>query len=167
MKPKTVGRVLTRKGAVAHKPPSPSGVVAGTLILTADGALPVEFLSAGDRIISRARGMVRVTDVSASTQSIHMVRLETGALDENKPERPTMLPAAQPVLLRGSRARTFGQGSQVVMPAGCIVDDLTVTDLGERDVRLFHLTFPQPELIYADGLELVFGSVAMSGSRAA
>lgn len=53
----TLGRVR----ALPHidTPASPkSGLPAGTIILTLDGALPVEYLAAGDHIITRAGARV-------------------------------------------------------------------------------------------------------------
>ena len=159
MKPNTVGRVVTQTGETAQSPYPMAGLVAGTLILTGDGALPIEFLTPGDRIISRSHGMVRLTGVEACTDNTHLVRVTAGALGADVPERPTMMPYAQRVLLRDpQRANAFSQASQVVLPVGCLVNDGDIKDLGIRETRLFRLHFDRPEVIYADGIEIAISA---------
>ncbi len=167
MTPKTDGRVLTQKGAAAQSPSSMVGLVAGTLILTKDGALPIEFLNIGDRIISRAHGMVTLTEFSARTDTQHMVRVYPGALGPNRPDFATMMPSSQRVLLRDHRVRQFSPASQVVVPVGCLVDDATIVDMGRRETRLFRLGFDRPEIVYADGIEVSVGAPAAIRAKAA
>lgn len=167
MTPKTDGRVLTPKGAAAQSPYSMVGLVAGTLILTKDGALPIEFLTVGDRIISRAHGMVTLTDFSARTDQQHMVRVLPGALGPNRPEYVTMMPSSQRVLLRDSRVAQFSNAAQAVVPVGCLVDDTTILDMGLRDTRLFRLSFDRPEVIYADGIEVSVSAPSVCRAQAA
>ena len=58
-------------------PPHRPGMAPGTIIYTLDGALPVEYLAPGDRIITRA-GMRVLRDIS--------VRGSSFALHFDKPE---------------------------------------------------------------------------------
>lgn len=167
MHPKTDGRVLTQKGAAAQSPYTMVGLVAGTLILTKDGALPIEFLTHGDRVISRAHGLVTLTDFEARTETLPMVKVYPGALGPNRPEFPTLMPASQHVLLRDARVKQFSGASQVVVPVGCLVDDATILDLGQRETRLFRLSFERPEIIYADGIEVSIAAPRIAVSKAA
>ena len=167
MNPQTVGRVLTQKGAAAQSPFPMVGLVAGTLILTGDGALPIEFLSPGDRIISRAHGMVHLTGIEAATETLHMVRVYPGALGTNTPEHLTMMPSAQRVLLRDTRVKQFSPAAQTVVPVGCLVDDATITDMGRRETRVFRLSFERPEVVYADGIEIAVSGPATAHAKAA
>lgn len=49
----TLGRVRVSPHSYLRKTTKP-GLPAGTIVLTLDGALPVEYLTAGDQIITRA-----------------------------------------------------------------------------------------------------------------
>ena len=167
MKPKTVGRVLTQTGETAQCPIPMAGLVAGTLVLTGDGALPVEFLTPGERVISRAHGMVHLSAIEALTETANLVRVYPGALGANKPDHITMMPSAQRVLLRDTRVKQFSPASQAVVPIGCLVDDATITDMGRREIRVFRLSFDRPEVIYADGIEIAVSARAISRAKAA
>ena len=67
MEPKMAGRTAEQVNTYTRTDHSngvqelhTSGFSAGTLIMTAEGELPVEFLNSGDRIVSRNRGLVRL-----------------------------------------------------------------------------------------------------------
>ena len=45
--------------------------------------------------------------------------------------------------------------AQGVMPLGFLVDNEAIRDLGPRELRLVQLHFERPEVIYADGIEVV------------
>ncbi|MEO1780185.1 MAG: Hint domain-containing protein [Pseudomonadota bacterium] len=154
MKPKTVGRasggyIPQHRTCISHV-----GLVAGTIVLTSDGEIPVEFLSPGDRIITRNAGMVALRAVETEKVKTDAVRINAGALGHIRPPHTVMLPAAQTVLVRDWRAKALGGASQAVLPAGCLVDDEHITSLGARQMVLVKLGFDAPYVIYADGLEL-------------
>ncbi len=52
------------QNSLSEAPPRVTGLAPGTIIYTLDGALPVEFLSPGDRIITRA-GMRPLRGITA------------------------------------------------------------------------------------------------------
>ena len=154
MKPKTV-----RRASGGHSPQqrtciSHVGLVAGTILLTSDGEIPVEFLSPGDRIITRNAGMVPLRAIETEKIKIEAVRINAGALGHIKPPHTVMLPASQTVLVRDWRAKALGGATQAVMPAGCLVDDEYISSLGPRQMVLIKLGFDAPYVVYADGLEL-------------
>lgn len=160
MKPNTVGRELS-----GLKPPLRTeichvGLVSGTLLLTADGEIPVEYLSPGDRIITRNAGLVPLSAVESIRTREEAVKIAAGSLGDKKPTHHVMVPAAQLVLVRDWRAKAMRGASQAVMPAGCLVDGEFVTSLGERDMTLVRLGFHAPFVVYADGLEMSVPAMA-------
>ncbi len=93
----------------------PSGFVLGSNILTLDGELPVEFLSVGDRIITRDAGMVVLRDVKVIEVECPMVWIMGGSLGHDKPEDDTYLLASQKVLVRDWRAKALTQQNQALV----------------------------------------------------
>ena len=94
---------------------SKTGLASGTLILTADGELPVEYINPGDRIVSRNQGMAVVRNVRSALVKTRFAALEPGALGNAIPPAAAMLPVGQTVLVRDDRAQaTSGKASSVV-----------------------------------------------------
>jgi hypothetical protein len=137
-------------GAVASMAIAP-----GTPVLTLDGALPVEHLYPGDRLVTRHGARVlealdRVT-LPAGTAIVQIAKNALGG----RPERDLWLPAAQRLVIRDWRAKALYGQAQVCIPAGQLVDGefIRLSQL-EADVTGFALRFGRPEIFYADGLEL-------------
>ena len=154
MKPKTVGRVAGGQ----HRPENAQelchGFPVGLPVMTADGERPVECLSAGDFIVTRNGGLTRLEAVQAVTRTTRVIRFAAGCLGKAGPSQDLILPADQPVLVRGREAQAlFGQ-SQAMPIAGQLVDGGLIADLGPRRLVLFRLTFDRPRVILAGGLEL-------------
>ena len=154
MKPKTVGRVTDGLQGPEHAHLLCYGLPVGCPVLTGDGSLPVEFLSAGDRIITRNGGMTELLAITAITQSTRAIKITQGAFGSTGPDCDVVLPTDQPVLIRDWRARAFFGQSQAMTTAGHLVDDTFITDIGPRRLVLFRLSFDRPRVIYAGGLEL-------------
>ena len=167
MKPNTVGRetgipLPPLRIEIAHV-----GLVSGTLLLTADGEIPVEYLSPGDKIITRNAGLVRLTAIQSYRTTDEAVKIAAGSLGDTKPTHHIIIPAAQLVLVRDWRARAMRGAAQAVMPAGCLIDDEFITSLGPREMTLVRLGFEAPHVVYADGLELSVPAMTMTGAEAA
>ena len=154
MKPKTVGRVISGQDPQARAYRTHAGIVAGSIIFTSDGEIPVEYLSPGDRIVTRDAGMVALRDVASWRITAPAVAIKAGSLGHTRPEHNVILPASQNVLVRDWRAKSLFGKDQAVVQAGQLIDGEFITELGPRDMMLFHLTFDKPHVIYADGLEL-------------
>ncbi|MEM8654945.1 MAG: Hint domain-containing protein [Pseudomonadota bacterium] len=167
MKPKTVGRETGTMMPPLRIDIAHVGLVSGTLLLTADGEIPVEYLSPGDKIITRNAGMVRLTAIQSYRTKDEAVKIAAGSLGHTKPTHNIIIPAAQMVLVRDWRAMALHGASQAVVPAGCLIDDEFVTSLGPREMTLVRLGFEAPHVIYADGLELSVPAMSMTGVEAA
>ena len=166
MKPKTVGHAELEHRLAQRRSVQSTGLVAGTLVVTADGELPVEYLTPGDRVVTRAHGMVPLKSVTAVTCNAHMIRLAPGALGPAQ-QRPAMMTASQPILLRGALAMRLCGTAQGVTPVGFLVNEESIRDLGPRELRLIQLSFERPEVIYADGVEVVLSAFRTTQSKAA
>ncbi len=153
----------TPSGQVAGVPPQPhafheptpsTGLIAGTVILTADGEIPVEFLSEGDRIITRDAGMVRLRSIIRQECTVPVIRIAAGSLGDTRPEEDMLIPAGQRILVRDWRAKAMGGARQALMRGDALTDGEFVHSLGTRRVVLLHLVFDRPHVIYAGGLEI-------------
>lgn len=157
-----VSRILRDSAARCN-----GGIPSGTIVLTLQGEMPVEYIESGDRIITRNSGAVRLIRRETRRVSVPVVRILAGSLGDTRPESDTMLPAAQAVLLRDWRAKAmFGQ-PQAVAAAGALVDDEFITDLGLREMVLHHLVFDRDQVVYAGGLELLAPAPEAAVIRAA
>lgn len=131
------------------------GLIAGTSVLTLDGALPVEHLTPGDRIVTRDSGLVILRAVTARKATARMIRIKPHVLGNNRPKGDVVLPADQKVLLRDWRAKAIYGQKTAVVPVERLIDGQYVTEHSEAStVTLFTLELDGPHIIYADGLEL-------------
>lgn len=147
-------------------PPS-DGIPSGTTILTGDGALPVEFLAAGDRIITRDAGMVRLAKLHSGIVTLPAVSVTPGALGHITGRCPLVLPSAQPVLVRDWRASALTGRKEAVLPVSALIDGEFIRDLGPRRMVLHQLQFDMPHVYYAGGVEALGAEVEAAPSDAA
>jgi len=149
-------RPIPRGAAQDMRRPSETlqGFPCGSVILTLDGALPVEHLNAGERIITRDRGMAILRGVTAFSTECDTVAVMAGTLGADRPDCDVILPADQKVLLRDWRAQAlFGQ-AQALCPVRRLIDGEFIRAAGRRELRLFRLDFSAPHILYVDGMEL-------------
>ena len=146
-----------------------AGMVSGTRIITLAGELPIEHLTAGDRVITRDAGIAQLLSVSAEEVDVPLIRVRAGALSHQCPENDMLAGPATLVLLRDWRASVlYGQASAMV-PLSRLRDGYFISSCPPRVTRLFTLHFARPHVIYANGLEIGTGggSVPASGPVAA
>jgi hypothetical protein len=157
MKPKTVGRAdgeIRRATPYAPYARLDCGLVQGSLLLTLEGEMPVEYLSVGDRLVTRDSGMSRVQHIQRSTRQVPLVGLAAGCLGDTRPERDACVAADQMVLVRDWRARALFQSEVALAAARALIDGEFITDLGCREVTLHQIFCDGPHILYCDGLEL-------------
>ena len=153
--------VETDHPAEAPSVPLP-GMLAGTLVLTLDGALRVDTLAAGDRVVTRmgARRIARVE--VAVVRHARVVRVAHDTLGVGKPQEDVTVSAAQGILLRDWRAKALFGAAQAVVPASRLVDGCYMRAESLPRARLYTLVFAEPCVILAGGLELACNGVAVS-----
>ena len=154
MKPKTVWRVKSEQDSQTRAYPLHARIVAGSIIFTAEGEIPVEYLSPGDKVVTRDSGMVTLLDTFIHRIPAQAVAIKAGSLGHTRPDHNVIIPAEQNILVRDWRAQSMFGKAQTIVQAGDLIDGEFITDLGARDLHLVHLTFDRQHVIYADGLEI-------------
>jgi len=122
-----------------------SGLPEDTEIFTLEGVLPVAHLLPGDRIVTRDGGMAVLRGLIRRHVCTRAVRF---AAPGGAGAPPLVLPAAQPVLVRGQ------PGTTTLRRAGDLVNAGDVVDLGQRLLCLVEPHFDASHVIYAGGLEV-------------
>ena len=144
---------FSRSAGGAGMLPAP-GMLAGTMVRTLEGVLPVEYLTPGDRIVTRA-GMRRLTSISVlSRKMVDLVRIRASTMGHDRPDQDLLLSPGQPVVIRDWRAQALYGVPAAAIPAARLADGEFVCLETHRQVRLFALRFDDEEVIYAEGLEL-------------
>lgn len=134
--------------------PAVRGIASGTKIMTLEGEMPVEFLSAGDRVITRDSGMAVLKEVRTRKVACDVVHITAGSLGHNRPEADIALPAGQEVLIRDWRAEALFGKKQAMVPAARLVDGEYVRNMGKGVMTVYELVFDTNHVIYAGGLEV-------------
>jgi hypothetical protein len=142
------------------------GIASGTVVLTLDGALPVDFLSPGDRVITR-EGMRVVREIRVHRYSGPAVCVRAGALGHDRPEQDLVLPEATPVLIRDWRAEALYGTPEAVMPISRLADGEFIAPTKALSMRLYDLRFDTEQVVYAEGLELACAAVEAEARTAA
>jgi hypothetical protein len=131
-----------------------AGFAPGTIVMTMDGEIPVEFLTPGDRIITR-RGVRTLKAIMRHNlpEGTPRIVVAADALG-GKPAKDVILMPGQRVLVRDWRAKAIW-GKDIAAPhAARLVDGKFIrSETGGRQIML-SLYFGAPEIVYADGLEL-------------
>ena len=144
---------FSRSAGGAGMSPKP-GMLAGTMVRTLEGVLPVEYLTPGDRIVTRA-GMRRLASVSVvARKMVDLVRIRASTVGHDRPDQDLLLSPSQPVVIRDWRAQALYGVPAAAIPAARLADGEFVCLETHRQVRLFALRFDDEEVIYAEGLEL-------------
>lgn len=130
-----------------------TGVVQGAHVLTLDGALPVEYLSPGDRIVTRS-GLRLLRAVQVLPARSDLLRIEAGTLGHGRPEAALLVGARTQVFLRGWRAQAMFGKRELLVDLSRLVDGMHVSRVASEGRRLFSLQFDAPEVIYSEGVEI-------------
>lgn len=134
--------------------PSAPGMLAGSMVRTLEGVLPVEYLTPGDRIVTRA-GARRLTSVSITVRKmVRLVRIRASSMGHDRPDQDLLLSPDQPVIIRDWRAQALYGVSVAAIPASRLADGEFICVETHRSARLFTLRFDDEEVIYAEGMEL-------------
>ena len=128
--------------------------VAGTLILTPDGEVPVETLEPGDLVITRDDGPQplrwigsREVEAKGDYAPIHIAAGALGA------HRDLFLSPLHRVLIRDSLAELlFGEG-EVLVAARDLINDNSIRAVSGGMVSYVHILFDRHQVVFSEGLE--------------
>lgn len=151
MEPKSVGRFGKDAVRDIHEV---SGLVAGAVIMTLEGEMPIQFLSPGDRVVTRDTGMAVVKAVRPRKMVCDAVAIMAGSLGHTRPDRDVVVPAGQKILIRDWRAEALYGQKQAMIPASKLVDGEFVTLHQNVEITFYEIEFDREHVIYADGLEV-------------
>jgi hypothetical protein len=146
---KTLRTAIIRPKLDAALPP-------GTLILTLDGALPIEMLYAGDRVITRDAGAQRIRAIVRRKlpKNTRLVRICKDALG-GKPGADISVLPQQRLIIRDWRAQALYGAKQAQIEAGRLIDGHHITWDDTLPTHMISLYFTEPRVVYAGGLELL------------
>ncbi|MGI3171432.1 Hint domain-containing protein [Pseudooceanicola sp. C21-150M6] len=130
------------------------GLLPGTMVMTLEGEMPVEYLSIGDRIVTRDTGMARLSGIRVHRQRCATIVITGGSLGHNRPESDVVVPDTQEILIRDWRAQAIYGQKTALIPASRLVDGEYIRPAGMQTVTLFELVFEAEHIIYAGGLEI-------------
>lgn len=134
----------------------PTGLPVGTPVMTPQGEMPVEYLLAGDLVLTRNGPMPLRGTSTIQALDVDMVVIDPEAPLGRAPRFDAItLPASQSVLVRDWRAMILHGQDEMLTPVSALVDDITIRRESRRSQRLIRLHFDRPQVIViAGGLEL-------------
>jgi hypothetical protein len=121
----------------------------GTRILTTHGEIPVEQLSAGDRVILHSGGIAPITWIGhrslalsrhPNPEQVNPIRICAGALDNNVPCRDLVLSPDHALYLNGA-----------LIPAKSLLNGSTIRQEARQRITYFHVELAAHDVIYAEG----------------
>lgn len=131
-----------------------AGILLGTPVMTLDGMLPVEFISPGDRVITR-NGMRKVVAIEVTrVENARVVCIAGDSLGVGRPVDEMVVSPSQQILIRDWRAKALYHKAEAMIPAQRLCDGEFIRADILPEARFVTLRFAGPEVIYAGGLEL-------------
>lgn len=150
----TTGRE-TGHGPVKRRFIYKTGLCEGTHVMTQEGSLPVEYLTVGDRVRTRA-GCRTIRHVATRPLTDCPIMVKRGSLGRGRPEHDMYLAPDQNVHLRDWRSRTYFGSDQIAVPVSRLTDGENIL-WGEHPGHLlvYDLELEDTEVIYAEGMEVM------------
>jgi len=135
----------------------------GTRIATEQGAVPVETLRGGDRILTKDNGpqeLIWTGGRRLSGARLHAmpqlrpVRLRASALGVDVPDDELIVSPQHRIVVRGPVARALFNTDEVLACARDLVNDRTIViDRQLRQVSYVHLMLDAHQVVFANGVE--------------
>ena len=156
---------IDRSGGAAGSRAS-GGVICfapGTLILTPQGARPIEHLHEGDLIQTRDNGAQPILWTGSRRMTgarlyamphLRPIRFRQGALGTGRPDSDLLVSPQHRMLVRGAAAQALFNSDEVLVAAEDLVNGQSVAvDTACREVTYHHLLLDRHEIVIANGIE--------------
>lgn len=131
------------------------GIGESTKLVTANGLMPVEKITAGTRMPTRSAGMQRVILITqrlvADGQAF---RIRPRLMGGDPKASDLVLSASQRVVLSDWRAKALRGTARVALPVRDLEDGEGVRPVAVGEARFFSLHFNDQHVIYAGEVEL-------------
>lgn len=134
----------------------------GTMIRTADGAIPVEQIQEGQLIQTKDNGLqpviwIGMRHVSGARMrampDLAPVRIGAGALGTDVPDSAVLVSPDHRIVLSGPRAQALFSCDEVLVAARDLRDDRSVmVEYGLPEVQYIHLALPQHDIVFANAV---------------
>jgi Ca2+-binding RTX toxin-like protein len=134
----------------------------GTLIETERGAVPVETLTVGDRVVTRAHGLQAIRWIGRRDLTpaellrnprLRPILIGAGALGPGLPRRDMRLSPQHRLLMTGAYPELISGEAEVLAPALYFLGQPgIVQDAAAAGVSYLHLMFDRHEIVMSDGL---------------
>ncbi|MDB5665307.1 Hint domain-containing protein [Cypionkella sp.] len=138
------------------------GLAIGTQVMTLEGAFPVEYLSPGDRVITRTGARKLLAIEMTLVQNARVVRISQDVLGVGRPADVITVTPDQPILIRDWRAKALTGDATALIAASRLVDGEYIRAEVAPELRLFTLRFDEDVVIYAGDLELACTSAPVA-----
>ncbi|MCC1494768.1 Hint domain-containing protein [Cognatishimia sp. F0-27] len=135
-------------------PQEDNALTAGTLVMTLDGPLPVEYLGPGDLVFTSDGSIAPLLELRCTICVTAVVCVARGAFGANRPDRSITLPASQTLHLSGPPAQNAVGRDTAQLAVGHLMDGRRVVDHGCKPVTLYALIFERRHFVQAHGLAL-------------
>jgi Hint domain len=132
-----------------------TGLCEGTNIMTTEGNLPVEYLHAGDRLITD-RGLRTIRHINARALTDCPIEVRRGALGPGRPAQDMYLAPDQLVHLADWRSHRYYGADQRAVPVSRLHDGTHIT-WGEHpgDLLVYDLELEGEQVIFAEGMQVM------------
>ncbi|MFP7673517.1 Hint domain-containing protein [Marivita sp. S0852] len=140
-------------GQTVTIPTQPICFLAGVLIETPTGPVPVDSLQIGDKVITLDDGPQPIRWIGKSLVcalgTMAPVKIRKGYLGA---QRDLYLSPNHRVLLRSSKAELYFGEAEVLVPAKALVDDRYVCRTAMRKAAYYHLLLDRHHMVISDGI---------------
>lgn len=157
---------LSRPEAMRPRDKDQGGVICftpGTRIATPWGAVPVEELREGDRVLTKDNGPSEILWTGARRLSgarlymrpdLRPVRIRAGAFGIDRPDGDLLVSPEHRLLVQGRAAQALFNTPEVLVTARDLIDDRNVRqDIRLKEVTYIHLLLDRHQVIWANSVE--------------
>lgn len=132
--------------------------IQGTTLMTDEGPQAVDWLRAGDKLITRDHGFQPIlwagrTVVPANSPCPSPIRFSAGCAGPNIPEQDFRLPAEHRILLKSSQIELLFGCTEAFAPASAITNghNISTTQI-DYAASHFHILFAQHEIVMVEDI---------------